>query len=112
MDEGNKYNEAEIIIGTLFLLGVDGLCFILDLTVVGTFISRVVKWASQAGMLWLANSKGDKNALKMGRVLAKFALNAVPFLPTLTTIFLIETYLHNHPKIAEVAAGKIGPTAK
>jgi hypothetical protein len=97
----NKYSTAEIVIGTLFLLGVDFFTALLDLTGFGALISRIIKWLAQIVLLWWAIFKGDKNALKAGRVVAKFLINAVPILPTLTTIFVVETALHNNPKIIE-----------
>jgi hypothetical protein len=48
--------------------------------------------------------KGDKNALKLGRQIAKYAANLLPFLPTLTPVFFIEAYIHNHPEKFALAA--------
>lgn len=105
---GNKYSEAEIVIGALFLLGADGICFLISLTGIGFFIAAAIKGFINIALLWWAMSKGDKNALRFGRVIAKFLINMIPLLPTLTTTFLVETYIHNHPEkfaALEKAAG-------
>lgn len=109
--EHKKYSEVEILLGTFLFLGCDGICFLIDWTGVGIIVSRVIKWAANGAMMYVAWQKGDTNALKSGRVIGKFAVNTVPFLPTLTTIFWIETYLHNHPKIAGTAGAAAGKPA-
>ena len=61
--------------------------------------------------LWLWQ-KGDKGAFKLGKQAAKQASNLVPFLPTVTAVFIIDVIIHNNPKLkkaADAASGKVGP---
>jgi hypothetical protein len=97
-EEHKKYNEAELIVGGLIFFALDGICFALDWTGAGAFITPIIQSAGTFAMNVVALLKGDKNALKLGRQLVKYAINFLPFLPTLTTVFFIEAYIHNHPE--------------
>lgn len=104
-EEINKYNEVELIMGGLFYLGVDGICALLDFTGIGAVITPVIQsFGTFSQTLW-AMGKGDKQALKLGRQISKYAANLLPWLPTLTAVFFIETYIHNHPKQVAQLAG-------
>ncbi|MDI6733952.1 MAG: hypothetical protein QMD50_00455 [Patescibacteria group bacterium] len=97
-EEHNKYKEVEMLFGCLFTLSVDGVCFILDWTGIGDIITPFIQSAGTACLSLWAWRKGDKASLKFGRQAAKYASNALPWIPTLTAMFIIETYMHNHPE--------------
>ncbi|MFH1192965.1 MAG: hypothetical protein V1656_01450 [Candidatus Jorgensenbacteria bacterium] len=113
--ELNKFNEVELLLGGLFTLGVDGVCFLIDWTGVGLAIAPIIQGFATFSMWLWARSKGDPGALKTGRQVAKYAANALPLLPTTFIAFAVETYLHNHPDkftaVQKVAALKSGVTA-
>lgn len=111
-EEINKFTEAEMLLGIFFFGGIDGLAILIDLTGVGLAIAPVLQsFGTLTATLWLW-SKGDKNTVKFGRQVAKYAANALPLAPTLTIAFIIEAQMHNHPKLKAVAGGKIGEVAK
>ncbi len=105
----NPYNEVELLIGYFFFGGVDLICFLLDFTGVGDFLTPFIQGFATFTMTMWARSKGDANAVKMGRQLVKYGSNIIPWLPTTLAAFAIESYLHNHPKAAGVAAKTAGP---
>jgi len=115
MNEHKPYNEVETVIYGTFLLGADIALAILSGASLGILVllATLIKWCANGIMILIAWSKGDKQALSTGRVIAKFAVNAIPILPTLTTIFLIERYIHNHPEsfAAKTAAKTAGATS-
>lgn len=101
-----------MLLGIFFFGGLDGLAILLDLTGVGLAIAPVIQsFGTLTATLWLW-SKGDKNTVKFGRQVAKYAANAIPIVPTLTTAFIIEVQMHNNPKLKAVASGKLGEAAK
>ncbi len=99
MDEHKKFTEAEIIVGLLVItIPVDAASFLIDWTGVGLVLAPILQSAAMfATWLWL-RSKGDTSSLKLGRQLGRYLSNALPLLPTVTAVFLIEVYLHNHPE--------------
>jgi hypothetical protein len=98
-EEVNQVTESETIVWLLFLLGVDGVCIILDLTGVGIAVAPFVQGAGTfCSTLWFDKAKGDKGATKLQRQLIKYISNVAPLLPTLSIVFLIERYMHNHPE--------------
>jgi hypothetical protein len=108
-----KFTEAEMLVGGLFTLGVDGICILIDLTGVGLAISPVLQGFVTFLMWWWLKSKGDPNAAKLGRQIAKYAANFLPVLPTTFITLGIEVYIHNHPekygviaKAGALASGK------
>ncbi|MDO8470194.1 MAG: hypothetical protein Q7S84_04260 [bacterium] len=108
MDEHKKFTEAEMLVGVLLLtLPVDALSFLIDWTGIGLAIAPIIQSAAMFGIwLWL-RSKGDTASVKLGKQLLRYLSNLLPLLPTVTIVFLIEVYLHNHPEtsIAKVAQG-------
>ncbi|MDI6820616.1 MAG: hypothetical protein QMD65_00345 [Patescibacteria group bacterium] len=96
--EHNKYKEVELILGSMVTISIDGVCFILDFTGIGDIITPFIQSAGTACLSLWAWRKGDKASLKLGRQATKYASNALPWLPTLTAMFLIEAYMHNHPE--------------
>jgi len=98
MEEHNKYKEVELILGNFVTISIDAICFILDWTGVGDIITPFIQGAGTACLSWWAWRKGDKASLKLGRQVTKYAVNALPWLPTLTAMFNIEAYIHNHPE--------------
>lgn len=64
---------------------------------------------------WFYLFKQSSESTKLERMIVKFLINYIPWIPTLVFIFIIEAYLHNHPKIkskVELAAGKKGISTK
>ena len=112
-DEVKKFNEAEIVIGTLLFGSVDGVCILIDFTGAGLVISPILQSGAMLGASLWVWSKGNKGAFKIGKQLAKNASNFLPIIPTVATVFLLETYMHNNPKklgvvgkVASAVSGK------
>lgn len=98
-EEVNAVTESETIVWLLFLLGIDGICIIIDITGVGMAVAPFVQGAGTfSSTLWFDKAKGDKGATKLQRQLIKYISNVAPLLPTLSIVFLIERYMHNHPE--------------
>ena len=73
MDEHKKFGAGEIIIGTFFALGVDGISILIDITGVGVIIAPVIQgFATFAITMWF-RSKGDPNATKLGKQILKYS---------------------------------------
>ncbi len=108
-DEGiNKFNEAEVLVGGMLTFGVDFVCALIDLTGIGMAISPVIQGSMTFAMgMWFKN-KGDKNGGKIGRQIAKYSANFLPIVPTNLTVFLIEVFVHNHPKVAKITGQTAG----
>jgi hypothetical protein len=97
-EEINRFNEAEILVGGFFLLGIDLICILIDITGVGMAVAPFLQAPGTFfSSMWL-KSKGDSGNMKLGRQITKYASNALPVVPTLFLSFLIETYIHNHPE--------------
>lgn len=114
-EEHKKFNEAEMLLGGFFTLGVDSVCFLIDWTGVGLAIAPIIQSFTTFTMWWWFKTKGDPNTLKTGRQVAKYAANFLPLIPTTFTAFAVEVYIHNHPErfaaIQKVAALKSGAVA-
>ena len=91
---------AEVIFGTLTLFGIDIFCFVIDWTGVGAIVAPVIQAGGSFATSWWLHAKGGKKAFSLGRQIGKYGSNILPFVPTLTLVFWIETYLHNHPDAA------------
>ncbi len=101
----NKVTESEIIVFSFLLLGADTTCAVLDLTGVGVAITPIFQgFATIAMEKWMESSKESKNAMQTKKILQKLLMNTVPFFPTLLINFWIDAYIHNHPKIAQLAS--------
>lgn len=118
-DEDKKFGAGETLIFSFLFLFVDAVCFLLDWTVVAAFFTPVIQGFVLFFMDKMLSAKGSKSTAKMGRQIAKYALQLVPLLPTLVTTFLIEVNIHNNPqlvqaatKIASVAPTPAGAVAK
>lgn len=104
-EELNKVNEAEFIIGLLFFLGADTVSLVLDFTDGGAILGPSVQNLSMAGAaFWFKFSKGSSEPVKLERMLIKVLANWIPFIPTLAFIWIIECYLHNHPKLKKAVS--------
>ena len=111
-EKHNKFSEAEMLLGVFFFGGLDVIAILIDVTGVGLVIAPVVQsFATLSQTLWFW-SKGDKNAIKFGRQVAKYAANALAVVPTLTIAFIVEAQMHNNPKIKAAVSGKIGEAMK
>jgi len=106
-EEHKKYSTAELLIGVLGFLLIDLICIIIDLTGVGAVIAPMIQnFGTFTLNLW-AWHKGDKNALKLGKQIAKYAANFLPLVPTLTIVFLITALNHNNPKVTSKLTNKL-----
>lgn len=114
MDEGhNKFTEAEIVVGGLGTLFIDGVSFVLDFVpVVGWVIATILQAATSVGTSWWLQNKGGKRAWGFERQLIKQIANFLPWVPTCFAAFMIETTLHNHPKAVGAIAKVAGPAGK
>ncbi|TSA45137.1 hypothetical protein D4R51_02405 [bacterium] len=95
-----KISESEMIIGTMFALGVSALCFIFDLFIIGMVVTPIIESFFTFGMWLFFKSKGDPHADKVGVNIAQYAANLIPFIPSIVVVFIVKVYIHNHPKIA------------
>jgi len=86
---------AESIVGTLFLFTTDVLCALLDLTIIGAFITPLIQTPASVFTTFWIKSKGNKDAMKIGRQMTKYAANLLPWIPTLTIFFIAEVAIHN-----------------
>lgn len=99
MGEHKKFTEAEIVVGLLVItIPVDAASFLIDWTGIGLFLAPVLQGAAMFATWFWLHSKGDTSSLKFGRQLGRYLSNLLPLLPTVTAVFLIEVYLHNHPE--------------
>ncbi|MDP1706645.1 MAG: hypothetical protein Q8L36_02390 [bacterium] len=98
-DERDKFNAVEMIIGGCFTLFIDALALLIDLTGVGLVIAPIIQTIANFVTSWWLKIKGGPNAFKAGRLIAKNIVSLVPILPTNTTAFIIEVWLHNHAPI-------------
>jgi len=106
-EEIKKFSTAEIVIGGLFTLGVDGVSALLDLVpIIGWMIATGVQAGTSFGTSFWLMSKGGKRAMKLERQLIKQISNILPLVPTTFTAFMIETALHNNPKLKKITAAK------
>lgn len=106
--ELNKFSEVEILIGSCFAITIDSICFLIDWTGVGLAIAPFLQSGAMFILTMWSWSKGDTASLRMGRQIVKHASNWLPLIPTVLTVFLIEVYLHNHPKVAGAAGKALG----
>ncbi|MDP2704589.1 MAG: hypothetical protein Q8P01_05285 [bacterium] len=97
-EEQKKFCEAEIILGVFFFAGIDGIAILLDLTVVGLAIAPFIQAFALGVMIFWFWWKGNKQAIQLGRVVAKFLATAIPIIPTNLIIFAVSSYYHNHPE--------------
>ena len=111
-DEKEKFSEAEMVIGGVFVVGVDAACALIDLTVAGAAVSPVIQSFTTFGISMWAQSKGA--ILSVGPEIAKYASNVLPVVPTVTLIFSITVGLQNEwfGKTVSEAAEKAGSMGK
>lgn len=96
--ENKKFSTIEIILGCCFTLFTDTICLLIDLTGVGLVISPIIQGSTTLATSWWLKSKGNQHAFKLNRQLAKQIANFLPVLPTNTTVFAVEIWLHNNLK--------------
>ena len=107
-EELNTFSEVEILIGSCFALTVDAICFFIDWTGVGLAIAPFLQSGAMFILTMWSWSKGDTASLRTGRQIAKHLSNWLPLIPTVLAVFLIEVYLHNHPKAAGSVTKALG----
>ena len=106
-EETNKFNAAEIVVGSMAGLFVDGLCILIDLTGIGLGISPFIQGFTMFGFSWWLKSKGSPNAFKLNRQIGKQLSNLLPLLPTVTIVFWIDVFGHNNLKTTSFLSQKI-----
>mgnify|MGYP001558381710 FL=1 len=110
-EEQKKFSASELLLGSLFFLFLDAVAAIIDFTGFGLAIAPVIQGTATTASAYWFKSKGSKKATGIGRMLTKYLANFLPLLPTLTVIFLIESYLHNHPEKIKIAGNLAQKTA-
>ncbi len=108
--ENNKFNEAEIVIGCMFVGGVDVVCLLIELTGIGVFISAPLQSFVTFGLWWWFKSKGGERGGNLGKQIAKYFANVLPMANFVA--FIIQVIIHNNPKVAQLtgqlAGGAVG----
>lgn len=107
MEGGNKIGYGELLVFSFLFLFVDIICFLIDFTVVGAGITPVIQGFVLFFMDKFLMGKGTKSASKLGRKIAKYALQLLPLLPTLVTTFLIEAAIHNKQNSIPIASKSV-----
>lgn len=95
MDDHKKFSEAEIILGGLVTFFIDFACGILDAFVIGIFVSSAIQTGVTAAMWFWFKNKGDPDVRKLGRQIAKYAANLLPWIPTTFLVFIVSAIMHN-----------------
>jgi hypothetical protein len=109
-DSGNsanrqKFELGEIVFYSLFALFIDGLCLLLDLTVVGLVIAPILQGLATFGFSVILKNKGDSQAISFKKQIGPQALNLLPVLPTVFGMSLRRMMTHNNPKISGLTGG-------
>lgn len=104
--ENKKFSESEMLIGGLFFLGLDGLCFLLELTAVGALPAVFIQIFANVLMneLWFKN-KGVDNG-KFLKQFLKYLGSAAP--SGNFWVFLVSAVAHNHPRAIKIGAQVAG----
>jgi|GEM_PF-1841134 hypothetical protein len=101
-----------MLIGVFLLaVPVDIICIVLDLTGVGLVVAPFLQSFALLCVRWWFKMKGDPNALRLNiKQIARYLSNVLPLVPTVTIVFLIDVYIHNHPeKFGSIqAVGSLG----
>lgn len=115
-DKHTKFSPAEITIYGFIVIGIDVLCIFIDLTGIGLAIAPFVQTATNFCLAYFVfKPKGDKNAMKAGRQVIKFALNWLPITPVFVTAFttsipfFIEVFVHNNEKLHALQNAVLSP---
>lgn len=109
----DDFTTSEIMVGLIYTLTTDTMFLVLDYTILGAMITPVLR-NGVAFTIWLwLKSKNDPHATKVGRLVFKGVANVIPWIPLFvnTFMFIVETYIHNHPErfaIMEKVAGATG----
>ena len=107
MSQREKFTEAEIIVGSLAAIFIDVMCGIIDFFSVGIAaiaVTPVVQTAATGAIEWWVEQKGGDLGIFDLKRFAKYAINALPIIPTTLFIFSVTVFTHNNPAL--VAAGK------
>lgn len=109
-----EFSAIEMGIGLFFLaIPVDLLCLVIDMTGVGLAVAPFLQIIAVFSIRWWLKMKGDPNALRFdGKQVTRLLSNILPFVPTVTIIFLLDVYVHNHPEKFKAlqAVGSLGST--
>ena len=116
-NDDNKVNGVEMALWLLLVtIPVDAISALVDATGVG---AAIVPFFQSGAMFvvraWFYFSKQDQNAMRAdGKQLTRYLSNVLPFVPTVTIVFLIDVAMHNNPErfravegTTALASGKI-----
>ncbi len=103
-----KFELAEIVLYSLGALFIDGLCLLLDLTLVGLLIAPIIQSLATFGFGFILRGKGDKEALSFKRQIGPQTLNFLPVLPTVFGSSIRRMITHNNPKTGLIAGNITG----
>lgn len=107
MSQREKFTEAEMIVGGFATIFIDLACGIIDFLSAGIAaiaVTPIVQVATTMTIEWWVDQKGGDLGIFDLKRFAKYAANALPFLPTTLVIFSVTVFAHNNPTL--VAAGK------
>lgn len=103
--EKQNFELGEIILYSLLALFVDGICLLLDLTVVGLVIAPIIQGLASFGFSMILRSRGDGEALSFKKQIGPQMWNLAPALPTVFGTSLRRMIVHNKPAAAVLAGG-------
>ena len=95
MGNYEKFSTAEIVLGSLLTLFADFFFAVLDVFIIGVIIGPILQGGVTFGMQIWFRSKGDPDAMNIGRQIVKYAANFLPLLPTTFIVFIWSTFTHN-----------------
>ncbi len=93
-----KFGTAEIILGSIACIILDIIAAIGDVFSF-SILGDLVQWGSWLVFSFWFTIKGCTVTSGLAkRYLVPLLVNAIPIIPTLTPLFLITTYMENHPE--------------
>lgn len=88
-----KIKESEMLVMGSFILALDGLCFLLDLTAVGAAIALPIQGLTSFAMLQWFKHKGSQ-AGTLGKQILKYVLGELP--TGNFWVFIVSAIIHNN----------------
>jgi len=104
-----KFIASEIIVWGSFFFGIGVICFLISLTIIGSIFVVPLQGFATFASNQIFKAKGSNISGRLGRNFAKFFSNIVPFSAFFN--FLLEVFIHNHPKLAQVIGKEVGKIA-
>ena len=102
LPDRQKFELGEIIFYSLFALFIDGICFLLDLTVIGLVIAPIIQGLATFGFALILKNKGDSQAISFKKQIGPQLWNLAPALPTVFASALRRMIQHNNPKLSVI----------